>query len=163
MQRYREVAVRTAYVVTGLAAEAEDAVQEAMVKAHAALPGFREGAPFKPWLLRIVANEALNRRRAANRRAALGVRASQGRPSGGEAPSPEEAVVADEQRRHLIDALNEMRAEDRLVIAYRYLMELSEAEMVQALGWRKGTVKSRLSRAMGRLRAHLEGLEAIDD
>ncbi|MEK7863670.1 MAG: sigma factor, partial [Chloroflexota bacterium] len=66
--RYQAVAARTAYVITGNDADAEDAAQEAFVKAFYALGRFREGAPFRPWLLRIVANEAINRRKASGRR-----------------------------------------------------------------------------------------------
>jgi RNA polymerase sigma-70 factor (ECF subfamily) len=51
-----------------------------------------------------------------------------------------------------VRALNELKEEDRLVIAYRYFLDLSEAEMAAALGVARGTVKSRLSRAMKRLR-----------
>ena len=67
VRRYRDVAVRTATVVGGAADDAEDAAQEAFVKAYAALGRFRAGSPFKPWLLQIVANEARNRRRSAGR------------------------------------------------------------------------------------------------
>src|SRR3712207_6861099 len=55
---------RTACLITSSAADAEEAAQEAFVKAWRALPRFRAGAPFRPWLLTIVANEARNRRRA---------------------------------------------------------------------------------------------------
>ena len=75
VRRYRDVAVRTATIVGG-ADDAEDAAQEAFVKAYAALGRFRAGSPFRPWLLRIVANEARNRRRSAGRRASLAVRAA---------------------------------------------------------------------------------------
>ena len=64
MRRYQDVAIRTAYLVAP-EADAADAVQDAFVKAYAALPRFRDGAPFRPWLLRIVANEGRNRRRSA--------------------------------------------------------------------------------------------------
>jgi RNA polymerase sigma-70 factor (ECF subfamily) len=55
-----------------------------------------------------------------------------------------------------------LREEDRLVIAYRYFLELSEAEMAEALGVARGTVKSRLSRALGRLR-EIAGGEVRED
>jgi RNA polymerase sigma factor (sigma-70 family) len=106
-----------------------------------------------------VANEAINRRRAGRRRAALALRAgeaAEGRPTEDAAPSPERAALEQEQRREVVAAVNELRPEDRLVIAYRYWFELSEAEMADALGCRRGTVKSRLSRALSRLRASLE-------
>ena len=151
VRRYSDLAFRTAYLVTGSAADAEDATQEAFFKAHRALGGFRAGAPFRPWLLRIVANEARNRRRSEGRRALLALRVSSG-AEGGAAPSPETAVQAAEERESLLRALNSMREEDRLVIACRYLLELSVEETAHALGCPEGTVKSRLSRALERLR-----------
>ena len=153
VRRYQDVAFRTAYLVTGLASDAEDAAQEAFVKAYQALPTFRSGAPLRPWLLRIVANEARNRRRSAGRRAGLVLRAAEEHASVDAAPSAEAAVLARETRRTLIEALNEMRDDDRLAIACRYFLGLNEAEMADVLGIRRGTVKSRLSRALGRLRS----------
>ena len=64
VERHQTVAFRTAYVICGNAADAEDAAQDGFIKARAAMGRFREGAPFRPWLLTIVANEARNRRRA---------------------------------------------------------------------------------------------------
>ena len=157
--RYQELAFRTAYLVVGSGAEAEDAAQEAFIKAYYALRHFRSGAPFRPWLLRIVANEARNRRKAAGRRAGLALRGLADRPSEDAAPSPEAAVLAEEQRVQLLGALNGLREEDRLLIAYRYFLELSEGEMADALSCPRGTVKSRLSRALGRLRERLVGGE----
>jgi RNA polymerase sigma-70 factor (ECF subfamily) len=155
VRRYQDVAVRTAYVVAGSADDAEDAAQDGFLKAYAALGRFREGAPFRPWLLRIVANEARNRRRSAGRRANLAVRAAEDRPSYDAAPSPEAAVLVHETRDALLGALNGLRDEDREVIGARYFLDLSEAETADALGIPRGTVKSRLSRALGRLRERM--------
>lgn len=155
VQRYQEHAFRTAYHFTREAADAEDAAQEAFVKAYYALPRFRAGAAFRPWLLRIVANEARNRRKAAGRRANLALRAAEDRPLGDAAPSPEVAALAREQRELLLAALETLREEDRLAVTYRYFLDLSEAEMAEALHCAPGTVKSRLSRALARLREHL--------
>jgi RNA polymerase sigma-70 factor (ECF subfamily) len=152
---YQQLALRTAQVITGNAAEAQDAAQEAFVKAFYALGRFRSGAAFRPWLLRIVANEAINRRRAARRKANLVLRVAESRPTDGAAPSPEAAALAHEVRQEVLDAVNKLRPEDRLVIAYRYFMDLSEGEMAEALDCPRGTVKSRLSRALKRLRAEL--------
>ncbi len=140
----------------GGAAEAEDAVQEAFVKAYYALPRFRGDAPFRPWLLTIVANEARNRRKSAARRARLALRAGQDRPSGDAAPSPEVAALEEEERAILVEAVNRLREQDRMVIGYRYFLGLSERETASALGVPAGTVKSRLARALRRLRAALE-------
>jgi RNA polymerase sigma factor (sigma-70 family) len=155
VQAYQGIAFRTAYLVVGDSAEAEDAAQEGFVKAFYAMNRFRPGAPFRPWILQIVANEARNRRRSAGRRTALVMRTAADAPSGEAAPSPEAAILTGEQRKELLAALNELREEDRLVIACRYFLELSEEETAAALGWRRGTVKSRLSRALGRLRAQM--------
>ena len=154
VRRYQDVAVRTAHVIAP-AADADDAAQEAFVKAWIALPRFRQGAPFRPWLLQIVANEARNRRRSAGRREGLAIRATVDRPSDDAAPSPEAAVIASESRAILLAAVNGLRDDDREVIAARYFLELSEAEAAEALGIPRGTVKSRLSRALGRLRMGL--------
>jgi RNA polymerase sigma factor (sigma-70 family) len=150
---HEETAFRIAYVICGNAADAEEAAQEAFVKAYRALGRFRSGEPLRPWLLAIVANEARNRRRSAGRRAALVLRAAgEGRPSGEAAPSPEAALLAGERRSRLLAALSALNERDRTVVACRYLLELSEAETAAALGVRPGTVKSRLSRALDRLR-----------
>jgi RNA polymerase sigma-70 factor (ECF subfamily) len=152
VRRYQGIAVRTAYVVAGSAAEAEDAAQDGFVKAYRALGRFRAGAPFRPWLLQIVANEARNRSRSSGRRAHLALRLVEG-PSGDAAPSPEERVLAAERREALLGALARLREGDRQVIACRYFLDLSEVETAAALGVRRGTVKSRLSRALARMRA----------
>jgi RNA polymerase sigma-70 factor (ECF subfamily) len=155
VERYRGVAVRAAYLACRSTADAEDAAQEAFVKAYGALGRFEQGRPFRPWILRIVTNEATNRRRSARRREDLALRVSRDRPSGEAAPSPEEAVLASERDREVLSAMSALKEDDRLVIAYRYFLELSEAEMAEALGVRPGTVKSRLHRAMERLRVIL--------
>jgi RNA polymerase sigma-70 factor (ECF subfamily) len=155
VRRYQDVAIRTAYVIAP-DGDAEDAVQEAFVKAYRALDRFRGGSPFRPWLLRIVANEARNRRRSAGRRTGLALRAAEDRRPGDAAPSPESAVLDRETRESLVDALNELRPDDREVIAARYFLDLSEAETAEVLQLPRGTVKSRLSRAIGRLRTQLE-------
>jgi RNA polymerase sigma-70 factor, ECF subfamily len=153
VRRYQSVATRTAYVITGTAADAEEAAQDGFTKAYFALDRFRAGAPFRPWLLRIVANEAKNRRKAAGRRPTVDLSVAEERPSGDTALSPEAAALASERRESVLAALRMLREEERLVVAYRYFFELSEAEMADALGVARGTVKSRLSRALGRLRA----------
>ena len=76
LRLHQDVAFRTAYLMLDSAEEAEDVAQEAFVKAFRALGRFRAGKPFRPWLLRIVANEARNHRRSAGRRGALALRAA---------------------------------------------------------------------------------------
>jgi RNA polymerase sigma factor (sigma-70 family) len=155
VRQYQDIAFRTAYLITRSAAEAEDATQDAFIKAYYALDRFHAGAPFRPWLLRIAANEARNRRTAAYRRPTLALSAVEDRPSGDAALSPEAAALAADQRQMLLAAIERLREEDQLVIAARYFLDLSEAEMADVLDCPRGTVKSRLSRAIGRLREAL--------
>ena len=162
MRRYQDVALRTAYLVAP-EADAADAVQDAFVKAYAALPRFRDGEPIKPWLLRIVVNEGRNRRRSAGRRSGLARRAAMIEPRDVVGASPESEVLAAEARDHLFSALGRLREEDREVIGARYLLDLSEAETAQAIGIRRGTVKSRTSRALARLREALVDLDRGHD
>ena len=71
-------------------------------------------------------------------------------------------MLASERRASLLDALNRLREEDRLTVAYRYFLGLSEVEMATALGCARGTVKSRLSRALGRLREVLARVSSVE-
>jgi RNA polymerase sigma-70 factor, ECF subfamily len=149
------VAFRTALIFSASPADAQDAAQEALVKAWRALPGFRSGAPLRPWLLAIVANEARSRVRAAGRRAGREARAFALEP-GRAAEPPEAAVLVRERRAALNHALVGLPERDRAVLALRYLLDLSEQETAAALGCRRGTVKSRVSRALERLRQRME-------
>lgn len=150
--RHQQIALRVAYAIVPM--DAEDVVQEAFVKAYRALPRFRAGAPFRPWVLRIVTNEARNHRRRHGRQTRLAPRegARRGTPT---VSTPENAVIDEEDRRRLLDAISCLSAADREVIALRWFAGLSEADMATVLGCRPGTVKSRLSRSLGRLRALL--------
>ena len=131
---HQAVAFRTAFTITGDAAEAEDAAQEAFVKVYRTLDRFRSGAPLRPWLLTVVANEARNRRRAAGRRLGLTLRAAEQHGSQNAPPSPETAVVAEERRAELLGAVEGLREEDREVISLRYFLELSESEAASVMG-----------------------------
>jgi RNA polymerase sigma factor (sigma-70 family) len=162
---HQEMTYRTAYLVLGDAAEAQDAAQEAFVRAYRALDRFREGEPFRPWLLRIAVNAARNRRRSAGRRLGLQLRVGASLQRDAVAPSAEASYLAAERRRALVDAVNQLSADDRLVIGARYFLDLAEGETATLLGIPRGTVKSRLSRARARLAAQLGGtdLEARSD
>jgi RNA polymerase sigma-70 factor (ECF subfamily) len=163
VERYQGVATRLAAAMCGPDG-AQDAAQEAFVKAWHALPRFRDGKPFRPWILAITANEARNARRAAGRRSRLALR-SAASDATGDAPSAEEAAEVARRRAVVLAAVEMLTDADRDVIACRYFAELSEAETAAALACRPGTVKSRLSRALVRLRAHIDALGelALDD
>lgn len=157
---YQDLAFRTAFHMLRDAAEAEHVIQEAFVKAHRALPRFRPGSPFRPWLLKIVANEARNRQVAAGRGSRVVDRIEASSLPADTSPSAEEAVLADERWTILLQTVNSLPPMDRLVIACRYFLELTEVEAAIVLGCPQGTVKSRLSRALGRLRETLIAVEA---
>jgi RNA polymerase sigma factor (sigma-70 family) len=154
VRRYQDVAIRTAHLICP-ETDADDAVQEAFLKAFDALPRFRDGSPLRPWLLRIVANEARNRRRSAGRRHGLALRAAEASDRTPAPPGPEQLVMAAEQRTELLVALASLRDDDREVLGARFLMDLTEAETAETLGIPRGTVKSRTSRALARLREAL--------
>ena len=155
VRAHQAIAFRTAYLIAGSEADAQEAAQDGFVKAYRALGRFRAGAPFRPWLLSIVANEARNRRRSAGRRQGLVLRAAADAASGDAAPSPEAAFVDAERRQELLAAIGRLGDDHRLVLSCRYFLDLSEEETAAALGVRRGTVKSRLARALERLRAEL--------
>ena len=156
VRRYAAIAHRTATCIVG-SADAEDAVQEAFVRAFYALDRFRRGSPFKPWLLAIVTNCARNKARAHGQQTRLRSRlidvvGSRPTIAAHVVESAESEVMGAQMSRDLARAVEALPENARLVITCRYLLELSEAETSQVLGWPAGTVKSRLSRALVRLR-----------
>jgi len=152
VHRHAPIAVRTA-VLLGAGSDAEDVVQEALVRAYRSLGGFRDGLPFRPWLLRIVANEAHNHHRSLVRRGARELASATISPA---LLDPGDQVVDRERKEAVVAAINALPAKLRVVVTCRYLLELGEAETAAVLGLPRGTVKSRLSRGLGRLRDHLE-------
>jgi RNA polymerase sigma factor (sigma-70 family) len=152
---HQRAVFRAAYLITGNEADAADAVQEAFVRAFRALGRFRRGAPFRPWVTRIAANEARDRRDAQLRFGRIAYRAAGELPAGAPAPSPESELLSRETLADVVAALDRLSERDRMVIAYRYFLELSESEMAVALDCPRGTVKSRLSRALENLRGEL--------
>jgi RNA polymerase sigma factor (sigma-70 family) len=161
VRRHAPVAQRAA-VLLGAGSEADDVVQEAFVKAYGALPRFREGAAFRPWLLRIVANETRNLVRSRSRRSRreeLATLPDSVLAAGESALDPAVQAVSIERRAELVSALRELPEQLRLVVTCRYLLDLDEHETATVLGWPRGTVKSRLHRALGRLRTQLPDKE----
>jgi RNA polymerase sigma-70 factor (ECF subfamily) len=152
VRRHQHAALRVATTVLGTTEGADDVVQQAIERAWRALATYQPDRPFGPWFFRIVANCARNDRRSRGRRAQLEVRATPG-PA---VLTPEDEVIADEDRRLVVAAMNRLASSDRLVIALRHFEGMNEIDMAATLDCRIGTVKSRLSRAMARLKAELE-------
>lgn len=145
--RYQEVTFRAAYAVLRDAGQAEDAAQEAFIRAHAALPRFNEARPFKPWILRIAINQALTmlKRRRGHPEAPL---QDQGRSL---AYGIDETVISRERAAQLSHALEQIGEKERTIIYLRYFLNLNEREVAEYLGCPAGTAKSRLHRALGKL------------
>jgi RNA polymerase sigma-70 factor (ECF subfamily) len=160
VRRYEATAVRVASAVCGSSA-AEDAVQEGFIRAFRSLDRFDDRRPFRPWLLRIVVNVAKNRVRTEHRHAQLALRTpSDGDPAG---DAGVDAILAAERRAALAAAVARLPERDRVVLACRFFEGMSEREIATTLGVRPGTVKSRLSRAMARLREELAEKEVARD
>ena len=149
---HQEVLFRYAYLMLGDSDEAQDVVQETFVRAFRAFHTFDAERPMRPWLLRIARNLARNRWRSLKRsllavqrwKEELRTEAAGGRQEHGDAAR----LAASELRR----AVEGLRDEDRQVTHLRYFLSLSVEETGAALALPAGTVKSRLSRALARLR-----------
>jgi RNA polymerase sigma-70 factor (ECF subfamily) len=153
IRRYQDDAFRAAYLVLRDAAEAEDATQEAMVKAHNAIGRFREGSTFRPWLLKIVVNQSLTQLRRRKRRAELAEAA--GRAASPAFESLDETVISRERAAAIWDALQSLKDHERVAVYLRYFLALPERELAEYLGVAPGTVKSRLHRGLAHLREAL--------
>ena len=162
VRRHQRDARRAAAAIGGPDV-ADDCAQEAFVRAYRALPRFRVGAPFRPWLLTIVVNVARNHHRSSVRWTRGAQRSIDDRTGGaGRAERSAEDVVLDADRSaRLGAALATLPTRCREVVACRYLLELTEQETAEVLGVPPGTVKSRLSRGLDRLAAQLRE-EAFD-
>jgi RNA polymerase sigma-70 factor, ECF subfamily len=146
--------VRLAAVVSGNPSDAEDIVQEALTKVLQSLRRFDETRPFRPWFAAIVANQARNWKRSRGRRQRLVERISgQANPP---ARSVDELVIEADEGSRVVAALQGLEPPDREVLALRFLAGLTEKESADALGIALGTVKSRTSRALSRMRMQLE-------
>lgn len=149
--RYWEFSWRAAYAVTADRALADDAAQEAIQRAFAALDRFDTTRPFGPWLKRITINRAIDELRRAGRAASR----IPDEPELRRGPSGE-AVDSDDRLLAVADAVAALDAGKRLVVVLRYWLDLPLDEIAGALGLPVGTVNSRLSRSLDELRLALE-------
>jgi RNA polymerase sigma-70 factor (ECF subfamily) len=154
VERYQQAAFRAAYLIVRDAQEAEDVAQEAFVRAYRRLHTFRRDDPFRPWLLRIVQNQALNAVRSRTRRGGLLGRIALFAPRA--ADPPDQRVAAADESSQVLAAINELPPDDRIILHLRYFLDLPEREIAAAIGRPAGTVKSRLHRAGQRLRSIIE-------
>ena len=138
-------AYRLARAILGSSADAEDAVQEAFLHAWKELPGLRDADRWPAWFRRITVRAAIDRgrRRARIHEIDLGTHE----------PEPmADASAAVVERDDVARALRGLPADDRALLALRFLADLEVEDVARALGVPAGTVKSRLSRLLSRLR-----------
>jgi RNA polymerase sigma factor (sigma-70 family) len=136
----------------------EEITQGAFLLAWCGLASFKRGRPFRPWLMRILYRHALDvieKQHAYLRPISLDELSElerQAMLSPGMDGDLQEQVV---QREELGQALAQLNADQRRVIALRYGADLTEADIARVLDWPVGTVKSRLNRARERMRVLL--------
>jgi RNA polymerase sigma factor (sigma-70 family) len=153
VERHQAAALRLAAAITGSVDDAHDIAQEALVKAHRSLAKLADPSMVRPWMMRIVANEAKNHLRSRDRRR---IREQRFRSwVVAEMPDPETSTLDADEARALSAALGRIAARDRQVLALRYFAGLSETETARALDVAAGTVKSRTARALAKLRVEM--------
>ena len=149
VQAYQQAVFRLAYLLLGDPDDAEDIAQETFLRAWNHLRRFDPTRPLKPWLLRITANLSRNRRRSAGRYLAALTLAFRDEPA---PASVEEKSAQYMEANDLWKAVQNLNEPDQQVVYLRYFMDLSVAETAEVLQVAAGTVKSRLSRALEKLR-----------
>lgn len=150
MLAHQEPVFRLAYLFLGDADDAEDVAQETFLRAWSQLRRFDSTRPLRPWLLSITANLARNRHRSAGRYLSALTRVFHAEPHIDS--SAEEKSVQDLDSDQLWKAVRQLRTDDQQVIYLRFFLDLSTGEAAQALDVAEGTIKSRLNRALTRLR-----------
>ena len=161
VEKYQTKVYNLALRMSGNEDDAFDLAQESFVRAWRNLGGFQFESSFSTWLFRLTSNICLDFLRARKRRAAVSLTMTDDEdeetqlavPDPGK--TPEEAVIAAEDRALLTRALNELPADQRQILTLRAIDDLSYAEIAEILQLQEGTVKSRLSRARAALRNKL--------
>jgi len=146
---HQNAVFRLSYLLLGDPDDAEDNAQETFLRAWKYLRRFDATRPLRPWLLSIASNLASNRRRSAGRYFAALTRAFRDEPA---SANMEEKNSQHMQANDLWQAVRTMNFADQRIIYLRYFLELSVAETAEVLQVAEGTVKSRLSRALEKLR-----------
>ncbi|HSJ88824.1 MAG TPA: RNA polymerase sigma factor [Anaerolineales bacterium] len=153
MLLHQESVFRLAYLLLGDPDDAEDAAQESFLRAWKYLKRFDPARPLRPWLLSITANLARNRRRSAGRYFAALMRAFRDEPA---SMRIEEKSMQNLDSQQLWHAVQNLGVAEQQIIYLRYFLDLSVSETAQTLQVAEGTVKSRLSRALEKLRTIIQ-------
>lgn len=153
MVMHQQSVFRFACLLLGDPDDAEDTAQESFLRAWKNLKRFDSTRPLRPWLLSITANLAHNRRRSVGRYIAALMRAFRDEPI---SPNLEEESTKDLEAHELWRAVQKLSMAEQQIVYLRYFLELSVTETAQALDIAQGTVKSRLSRALLKLRTIIQ-------
>ena len=149
MRAHQDAVFRLAYLIVGDPDDAEDVAQETFVRAWGHLKGFDLTRPLRPWLLSITSNLSSNRRRSAGRYFAALTRAFRAEPS---PATIEERSSEQMEANELWRAVQKLNMQDQQIVYLRYFLDLPIAEASEVLQVAEGTIKSRLSRALEKLR-----------
>ena len=158
VEQYKDTLYGTAVLMMGNRSSADDHVQEAFLSAWRGIGKFRRGSPFKPWVVRILVNGILTQRR---RRAISTAPLDEVDPVD-DSPDLVESVEAKRKRQIVRRAIGSLNPEHREVVVLRYFADMTVPQVALSMGIREGTAKSRLHRALGRLREELGQLARED-
>lgn len=155
VEQHREAVFRLAYLMLGDADDADDVAQETFLRAFRHLHRYDSRYALRPWLLRIATNLARNRQRSWGRYWAALQRLARLEPPP-TPPTPEAQSSQAAEAHALWQAVRRLKHSDQEIIYLRCFLDLPIAETAAMLGIQPGTVKSRLHRALGRLRQVIE-------
>jgi RNA polymerase sigma-70 factor, ECF subfamily len=147
--KYRDRAYAIAFRITGTAVDALDVVQDSFALVFRKLDGFRGGSLFSTWLFRIVVNSSIDHRRRAGLQpgAGVGLGSADIAEPVDQAPDPRDRAAARELGDQVQQAISQLSPKLRVILALRYLEDMSYEELAATLALSLGTVKSRLARA----------------
>ena len=150
---HQQAGFRLAYLLLGDPDDAEDIAQETFLRAWKYLKRFDPTRPLRPWLLSITTNLARNRHRSVGRYIAALTRAFRNEPP---PANIEEKSTQHLESTELWKAVQTLNIPDQQIVYLRYFLDLSVNETAEVLQVPEGTVKSRLSRALERLRGIIQ-------
>ncbi len=157
VRAYERRAYAIAYSFVGNREDALELAQDSFARAYKAMPRFKVGMPFYPWLYRIIKNTCLNHLKKRRRRGetSLDGLMESGFDVAHSGENPQRDAELGDLRGEIASAMRELSPEHREILMLRHFQELSYAEIAQCLGVPKGTVMSRLHAARKGLRATL--------
>lgn len=163
VEMYKKPVYNLAYRMLGNQRDAEDASQEAFLRAYRALGAYDRARSFSTWLLSITAHHCIDRlrRRKGNEISLDGLPTWRWVPA--EAVDPQRAAERSDQADRVLGLLDDLPEDYRLVIVLRYWHDLGYAEIASVIGESESAVKSRLHRARRRLAEALAEMESAGD